>query len=101
MSNRLDNIFGSLSDPTRRDIIARVSKREMPVSEIAEPYRMSLPAISKHLKILEKANLIVKTRQGKQLLVRLSRIASSLSRSTFCISLTPSDIGCLRSGCSW
>jgi len=75
MSIALDSIFGSLSDPTRRDIIARVSIAEMSVSEIAEPYDMSLAAISKHLKILERAKLIVKIRRGKQLFVRLSPAA--------------------------
>lgn len=67
----LDLVFGSLADPTRRDIIDRLQSSELNVSEIAEPYDMSLAAISKHLKILEKANLIRKRRQGKQQLVRV------------------------------
>jgi DNA-binding transcriptional ArsR family regulator len=69
-SLRLDTIFSSLADPTRRDILQRVARSELPVGEIAAAYEMSLPAVSKHLKILEKAKLIIKRRQGKQLLVR-------------------------------
>jgi DNA-binding transcriptional ArsR family regulator len=65
----LDSIFGSLADVTRRDILQRVLDRELTVSEVAAPYDMSLAAVSKHLKILEHARLIVKRRRGKQQLV--------------------------------
>jgi DNA-binding transcriptional ArsR family regulator len=68
----LDTIFGSLADPTRRDILRRVAGTELTVSEIAAPYSLSLAAISKHLKILEQAKLIMKRRQGKQQVVSLS-----------------------------
>jgi DNA-binding transcriptional ArsR family regulator len=71
-SLQLDSVFGSLADPTRRDILQRVAHRELSVSEIAQPYDLSLAAISKHLKILEKAKLIIKRRRGKQQLVQLS-----------------------------
>lgn len=67
----LDIIFGSLADPTRRDILSRLQDGQLNVSEVAEPYDMSLAAISKHLKILEKAKLICKRRQGKQQIVTL------------------------------
>jgi len=67
----LDNIFNSLADPTRRDILQRLQVSELNVSEIAAPYAMSLAAISKHLKILEKAKLIMKRRDGKQQIVAL------------------------------
>ena len=67
----LDSIFSSLSDPTRRDILSRVANQELTVSEIAQPYDMSLAAISKHLKILEKARLIIKRKRGKEQLVQL------------------------------
>jgi len=67
---KLDTIFGSLSDPTRRDILHRVSSQEMTVSEIASAYDMSLAAVSKHLKILKKAGLLTKRRQGKHFFVR-------------------------------
>lgn len=71
----LDSIFGSLADPTRRDILRRVSKEELSVNEIAAPYKLSLAAVSKHLKILESARLIVKRRQGKQQIVQVSPVA--------------------------
>jgi DNA-binding transcriptional ArsR family regulator len=67
---RLDSVFGSLADPTRRDILKRVARSELSVSEIAHSYDISLAAVSKHLKILEKARLIIKRRKGKQQLVR-------------------------------
>lgn len=67
----LDTIFGSLADPTRRDILDRLQLGQLNVSEVAEPYDVSLAAISKHLKILEHAKLIMKRRQGKQQIVSL------------------------------
>ncbi len=70
-SLNLDHLFGSLADPTRRDILRRVATKELSVSDIAVSYRMSLPAISKHLKILENAKLVVKRRQGKQYFVQM------------------------------
>ncbi len=51
---QLDSVFGSLADPTRRDILQRVTKQELSVGEVAKPYKMSFAAISKHLKILDK-----------------------------------------------
>lgn len=71
-SLQLDDVFGSLADPTRRDILKRVAHSELTVSEISANYDMSLAAVSKHLKILEKARLVVKRRHGKQQLVKLS-----------------------------
>ncbi len=71
----LDSIFGSLADPTRRDILNRVSEKELSISEIAQPYDFTLAAISKHIKILEKAKLVIKRRQGKQQLVQVSPLA--------------------------
>lgn len=68
----LDTIFGSLADPTRRDILGRLQYGELNVTEVAEPYDMSLAAISKHLKILEQAKLIRKRRQGKERVVSLA-----------------------------
>jgi len=66
---QLDLVFGSLADPTRRDIIQRVTGSEQTISEIAEHYKMSFAAVSKHLKILEKAKLISKRKKGRQQLV--------------------------------
>jgi len=54
----LSQIFSALGDPTRRSILGRLANAELTVSELAEPYAMSLPAITKHLKVLEKARLI-------------------------------------------
>ncbi|MGH7194036.1 MAG: ArsR/SmtB family transcription factor [Candidatus Saccharimonadales bacterium] len=65
-------MFGSLADPTRRDILKRVARSELTVSEIANSYDISLAAVSKHLKILEKARLVVKRRKGRQQFVSLS-----------------------------
>jgi len=56
----LDRIFSALADPTRRAILSRLAEGEASVSEIARPHRMSQPAISKHLKILERAGLIAR-----------------------------------------
>jgi len=59
----LSQTFAALANPTRRAILARLAEGEATVSEIAEPFHMSLPAISKHIKVLERAGLVV---QGKQ-----------------------------------
>lgn len=74
-SLHLDSIFGCLADFTRRDILMRVANEELSVSEIAKPYRVSLAAISKHLRVLERARLIVKRRKGKRQLVQASPAA--------------------------
>ena len=58
ISERLDATFLALADPTRRSILARLARGEASVTELAEPFEMSQPAISKHLKILERAGLI-------------------------------------------
>jgi DNA-binding transcriptional ArsR family regulator len=68
---RLDSIFHALSDGTRRSILRDVSVREKTVGEIAKPYRMSLAAVSKHLKVLEAAKLIARERRGSFQIVRL------------------------------
>src|ERR1700722_13235462 len=65
-SEQLDRTFFALSDPTRRAIMDNLAvKHTCSVLELAEPFSMSLPAISKHLKLLENANLIVRERQGR------------------------------------
>jgi DNA-binding transcriptional ArsR family regulator len=71
----LDTIFGSLADPIRRDILKRVTNQELNISEVASPYSVSLAAISKHLKILERAQLITKRKQGKEHFVTISPAA--------------------------
>ena len=57
-SDRLDATFAALADPTRRAILARLASGEASVNELAEPFDMSQPAISKHLKVLERAGLV-------------------------------------------
>ena len=74
-SMQLDTVFGSLADPTRRDILSRLQLGELNVGEIASVYDVSLAAISKHLKILEQASLIRKRRQGKERIVSLEPAA--------------------------
>lgn len=64
-SDRLSTVFSALADPTRRAILARLATGEITVNELAEPFAMSLPAISKHLKVLEKAGLIARGRQAQ------------------------------------
>ena len=71
-TQELDNIFHALSDPTRRSILRDLGKREKTVGEIARPYRMSLAAISKHLKVLELARLINRRKAGSHQFVRLN-----------------------------
>lgn len=71
----LDAVFGALADPTRRDILRRGSKKELSITELAAPYRVSLAAISKHIRVLEKAKLIEKHRRGKQFFISLSQPA--------------------------
>ncbi len=68
----LDSVFSSLADPTRRDILQRVSQQELSVSEVAAAYDLTFAAISKHLKVLERACLIMKRRKGKEQLVRIA-----------------------------
>jgi DNA-binding transcriptional ArsR family regulator len=63
VADRLDRTFGALADPTRRAILARLAKGEASVTELAEPFEMSLPAVSKHLKVLERAGLVLRGRE--------------------------------------
>lgn len=71
----LDAIFGSLADPIRRDILRRVSRKEMTITDVAEPYDVTFAAVSKHLKVLEKAKLIIKRKQGREQVVALAPAA--------------------------
>src|ERR1700757_3318928 len=64
-AQRLDTTFGALADPTRRAILARLASGEASVTELAEPFAMSMPAISKHLKVLERAGLIARGREAQ------------------------------------
>ena len=70
-AERLDATFGALADPTRRAILARLAKGEATVMELAEPFAMSQPAISKHLKVLERAGLVARGRDAQRRPCRL------------------------------
>jgi DNA-binding transcriptional ArsR family regulator len=61
----LSATFAALADPTRRAILARLALGELSVTELAEPFEMSLPAVSKHLRVLERAGLIARTREAQ------------------------------------
>jgi DNA-binding transcriptional ArsR family regulator len=62
-TEQLDRTFAALADPTRRTILARLTGGQVSVTELAEPFAMSLPAVSKHLKVLERAGLIARGRE--------------------------------------
>ena len=64
-ADRLTATFAALADPTRRAILARLAKGGASVKELAKPFKMSLPGISKHLKVLERANLIARSREAQ------------------------------------
>ena len=63
--DRLSSTFAALADPTRRAILARLASGEKSVNDLAEPFEMSLPAVSKHLKVLESAGLITRGREAQ------------------------------------
>jgi DNA-binding transcriptional ArsR family regulator len=64
-TDRLSAIFSALADPTRRAILSRLAQGDATVSELAEPFSISLPAVSRHLKVLEQAGLISRTRSAQ------------------------------------
>jgi DNA-binding transcriptional ArsR family regulator len=64
-TDHLSSTFAALADPTRRAILARLSQGETNVSDLAAPFRMSMPAVSKHLKVLEQAGLISRSRSAQ------------------------------------
>ena len=70
--DQLSLTFGALSDPTRRAILTRLAEGEATVTELAEPFDMSLPAVSKHLKVLERAGLITRSREAQWRPARLA-----------------------------
>jgi len=65
MHDQLSSTFAALADPTRRAILARLASGETSVSELAKPFDMSMPAISKHLKVLERAGLVARSREAQ------------------------------------
>jgi DNA-binding transcriptional ArsR family regulator len=68
----LDSTFAAIADPTRRAILARLALGDATVGELADPFPISAPAISRHLKVLEEARLIARTRRGQQFICRLN-----------------------------
>ncbi|MDQ3033425.1 MAG: metalloregulator ArsR/SmtB family transcription factor [Myxococcota bacterium] len=70
-SAELSTLFAALADPTRRAILARLAEGDAPVKDLAEPFELSGPAITKHLKVLERAGLISRSREGQQRPCRL------------------------------
>lgn len=79
-TSRLDATFAALADPTRRAILARLASGNASVTELAEPFAMSQPAISKHLKVLERAGLISRSRDAQRRPRRLE--AAPLAEAT-------------------
>jgi DNA-binding transcriptional ArsR family regulator len=65
MADQLSTTFAALADPTRRAILARLARGERSVTELAEPFEMSMPAVSKHLRVLERAGLIARGREAQ------------------------------------
>jgi DNA-binding transcriptional ArsR family regulator len=73
MVDQLDGVFGALGDPTRRAIVARLSVGETALSDLAEPFDMSLAAVSKHVRVLIAAGLVVQEKRGRTRYCRLER----------------------------
>jgi DNA-binding transcriptional ArsR family regulator len=71
-NRELDATFQALADPTRRAIVAALSRGQASVSELARPHRMSLPAVMKHLRVLQKAGLVTQKKQGRTRRCRLA-----------------------------
>jgi DNA-binding transcriptional ArsR family regulator len=84
-SEELDLLFGALADSTRRGIVERLAAGEATVSELAAPYAISLPAISRHLKVLERASIITRSQRGRWRSARLS--ATSLASAAAWLTL--------------
>jgi DNA-binding transcriptional ArsR family regulator len=72
----LDELFSALADPTRRDILVRLAEGESPVTKLAEPLPMSLPAVSRHVRVLESAGLVARRKEGR--VHRISLVAEPM-----------------------
>ena len=70
--DRLDLVFSALADQTRRGMLAQLAEGEANISKLAQRYEMSQPAISKHIRVLEKAGLITRTKSGRESLIRVN-----------------------------
>jgi DNA-binding transcriptional ArsR family regulator len=71
VTDQLSRVFAALADPTRRDMVARLTQRDHTVNDLAAPYDVSLQAVSKHLKVLEDAGLVTRTREAQRRPVHL------------------------------
>ena len=71
MTDQLSRVFAALADPTRRDMVARLTEGDHTVNDLAAPYDVSLQAVSKHLKVLEDAGLVTRTREAQRRPVHL------------------------------
>ncbi|CCH34753.1 hypothetical protein BN6_75280 [Saccharothrix espanaensis DSM 44229] len=71
MEDRLSRVFAALADPTRRDMVARLAVADATVNELAEPYSVTVQAVSKHLKVLEDAGLVSRSREAQRRPVHL------------------------------
>ncbi len=71
IDDRLSRVFAALADPTRRDMVARLTDGDATVGQLAEPYGMTVQAVSKHLKLLEEAGLVTRTREAQRRPVHL------------------------------
>ena len=71
MADQLSRVFAALADPTRRDLVARLTVADATVNELAEPYHVSVQAVSKHLRVLEDAGLVTRRREAQRRPVHL------------------------------
>ena len=71
MTDQLSRVFAALADPTRRDMVARLTDRDATVGDLAAPYAVSIQAVSKHLKVLEEAGLVTRSRDAQRRPVHL------------------------------
>lgn len=71
MADQLSRVFAALADPTRRDMVARLTNGDATVGELAQPYAVSVQAVSKHLKVLEEAGLVTRSREAQRRPVHL------------------------------
>jgi DNA-binding transcriptional ArsR family regulator len=95
----LDRVFRALADPSRRDMLRRLAAREHTVTELAEPFRMSLAAASKHVKTLESAGLLTRTVRGRTHMCRLepAPLAEAFQWLTFYERFWKERLGALKS----
>ncbi len=77
---QLDRVFGALSDATRRGMLAQLANGETNITTLAAPYAISQPAISKHVRVLEQAGLIERTRRGREYIIRANPAPAEQAR---------------------